>query len=165
MDLVDAFPSLPVPAPAPQNPWKQTTIETQLALRDERSTVSMTDNPYATSLASMQSDLASMVTSIMTLNEQQRAEDRKQYEEREADREAQRKIVDDKQTEWRRDDLRRMEKLEERGVTTTNAILQMMQQMCQGTGLLVQQPPSQATATVPILVPPQPQTTNSKQNR
>ena len=117
----------------------------------------MTDNSYATSLESLQSDMASRVTSIMTLNKQQRAEDRKLYEDQEADREAQCKVVDDKQDAERRDDLRRMEKLEERSGTTANAMLQLMQQMCQGNGLQVQQPPSQVIATEPIVVPPQPQ--------
>ena len=87
----------------------------------------MTDNSYATSLASIQSDLASMVTSIMTVNKQERAKDRKLYEDREANREAQRKLVDDKRDEERRDDLRRIEKLEERSGNTAQAILQMMQ--------------------------------------
>ena len=154
-EIVDAFPSLPALAPAPPNPWKQTTTETQLALRDEQSTVSMTDNSYARSLASIQSDLASMVTSIMTVNKYERAKDRKQYEDREANHEAQRKLVDDKRDEERQDDLRRMKKLEERSGNTAQAILQMMQQMCQGNGLQVQQPPSQAIAPVPIIVPPQ----------
>ena len=105
-EMVGAFPLLSARAPAQPNPLKQTTTENQLALRDERSTVSMTDNSYATSLASLQSDMASMVTSIMTLNEQQRTEDRKLYEDREADREAQRKVVDDKRDAERQDDLR-----------------------------------------------------------
>ena len=154
-EMADAFSSLPAPAPVPPNPWKQTPTETQLALRNERSTVNMTNNSSATSLASTQSDLPSMVTSIMTVNKQERAKDRKLYEDWEANREAQRKLVDDKQDEERRDDLRRMEKLEERSGNTAQAILQMMQQMCQGNGLQVQQPPSQAIATVPIVVPPQ----------
>ena len=45
-EVADMFPSLPAPAPAlaPPNSWKQTLIETQLALRNDQSTVSMTDN-------------------------------------------------------------------------------------------------------------------------
>ena len=90
-DMTDAFPALPAPALAPPNPWKQTTTENQLALRDERLTVSMTDNSYATSLATIQSDMASMLTGIMTANEQERKKERKIYEDREEDHEAQRK--------------------------------------------------------------------------
>ena len=80
----------------------------------------------------------------------------KLYEDREANREAQRKLVDDKRDEERRDDIKRMEKLEERNGNTAQAILQMLQQMCQGTGPQVQQPPSQAIAQVPPAVPPPP---------
>ena len=50
-----------------------------------------------------------------------------------------------------------MEKLEERSETTANAMLQLMQQMCQGNGLQVQQPPSQAIAPVPPALQPPPQ--------
>ena len=103
--MAGAFPLLLPSVPPPQNPWRQTPTENQLALRDERSTVSMTDNSFTTSLASLQSDIASMLTSIVTLNDKQRAEDRKRYEDREADREAQRKIVDDKRDAERRDDI------------------------------------------------------------
>ena len=76
-----SFPLLSKPAPAVPNPWKQTTTENQLALREERSTVSMTDNLHATSIATLQSDMSRMLTSIVTMNEQQRAEDKKRYEE------------------------------------------------------------------------------------
>ena len=76
-ETTDAFPALPAPVlpPAP-NPWKQNTPENQLALRDDRSTVSMTDALYATSLATIQSDMVSMLTGIITA------------EDREANREA-----------------------------------------------------------------------------
>ena len=103
--MAGAFLLLLPPAPAPPNPWKQTTTKYQLALRDERSTVSMTDNSYTTSLASLQSDMASMLTSIVTLNDKQHTEDRKLYEDRAADCKAQRKIVDDKRDAERGDDL------------------------------------------------------------
>ena len=73
-----------------------------------------------------------MLTGIMTVNEQERAKERKMYEDREANREAQRKLIDDKRDEERRDDIKRIEKLEERNGNTTNVILQMMQQMYQG---------------------------------
>ena len=56
----------------------------------------MTDNFFATTLASIQSDMASMVTSVMAVNKQELAKERKVYKDREADREAQRKIINDK---------------------------------------------------------------------
>ena len=154
-EMTDMFPSLP--PLAPPNPWKQTPTETQLTLRDEQSTVNMTDNSYATSLASIQSDLASMVTIIMTVNKQERAKESKLYEDRKANHEAQRKLVDDKRDEERQDSSRRMEKLEERSGNTAQTILQMMQQLCQGNGPQVQQPPSQAITPVPLAVLPPPQ--------
>ena len=51
------------------------------------------------------------------------------YEDQEANREAQRELIDDKQDKERRDDIKRMEKLEERNGNTANVILQMIQQM------------------------------------
>ena len=80
--------------------------ENQLALRNERSTVSMTDNSYVTSLAFIKSDLESMLTGIMTVNEQERAKERKMYEYREANREAQCKLINDKRDAERRDDIK-----------------------------------------------------------
>ena len=65
-------------------------------------------------------------------------------------------MIDDKRDQERRDDIKRMEKLEERNGNTANAILQMMQQMYQGNGQ-VQQQPSQAIATVPQAVGSSPQ--------
>ena len=105
---------------------------------DERSTVSMTDNSYATSLTSVQSDMASMLIGIMTVNKQERAKGRKVYKDREANREAQHKLIDDKRDKERRDDIKQMKKLEERNGNTANAILQMMQQMHQGNGQVQQ---------------------------
>ena len=154
-EVADMFPSLL--APAPTNSWEQTPPENQLALRDDRSTASMTDNYFATTLASIQSDMARMVTTIMAVNEQERGKERKVYEDRKADREAQRKIVDDKRDEERRDDIRRMEKLEERNGNTAQAILQMMQQMCQETGPQIQHQSSQAIAQVSPALPLPPQ--------
>ena len=49
-----------------------------------------------------------------------------------------------------------MEKLEEQSGNTAQAILQMMQQMCQGIGPQVQQQSSQAIAPVPPTLPPPP---------
>ena len=40
--------------------------------------------------------MASMLTGIITANKQERANERKVYEEREANREAQQKMIDDK---------------------------------------------------------------------
>ena len=125
--MVGSFPLLSPPVPVVPNPWKPTTTENQLALREERSTVSMTDNSFTTSIATLQSEMSRMLTSMVTLNEQQRAADQKRYEEREIAREAQRKIIDDKRDADRQDDLRRMEKLEGRNETTSNALLQMLQ--------------------------------------
>ena len=86
----------------------------------------MTNNSFATTLASIQSDMARMVTTIMAVNEQERAKERKVYEDREAVREVQRKLANDKRDEERRDDLRRTKKLEKRSGNTSQAMLQMM---------------------------------------
>ena len=88
-----------------------------------------------------------MLTGIMTVNKQERAKERKMYEDREANREAQRKLIDDKRDKERRDDIKRMEKSEERNGNTTNAILQMMQQMYQGNGQVHQQQNKPRTPT------------------
>ena len=65
-------------------------------------------------------------TGIMTVNKQERAKEREMYEDREANREAQCKLIDDKRDKERQDDIKRMGKLEERSGNTANAILQMM---------------------------------------
>ena len=71
-------------------------------------------------------------------------------------REAQRKLIDDKRHQERRDGIKRTEKLVEWNGNTAKALLQMMQQMHQGNGQ-VQQQPSQVIAPVPQVVgsPPQ----------
>ena len=76
----------------------------------------MTDNLYARSLASIQSDLENMLKGIMTVNKQEHAKEGKMYEDRKANYKAQRKLIDDKQDKERRDDIKRMEKLEERRI-------------------------------------------------
>ena len=92
----DWFPSLPATMTA--NSWKQTPPENQLALfgkshhpGDNRSLVSMTDNSFATTLASIQSKMASVVTTIMAVNEQERAKERQVYDERRKEEEKSRK--------------------------------------------------------------------------
>ena len=92
--MAGVFSSLPPPTSAPTNPWTQPTPENQLALREDRSTVSMSDNSFTTSLASLQLEMSRMLTSIMTQGEQQRAADKKIYDDRETVRKAQCKIID-----------------------------------------------------------------------
>ena len=89
--MTDAFPALPAPAlPLPSNLWKQNTLENQLAVRgDDRSTISMTDVSYATSLASIQSDMASMLSGTIAAIQQDNTKERREYKERDTNREAQ----------------------------------------------------------------------------
>ena len=133
-DMVDAFPALPAPARTP-NPWKQTPPENQLAVRDDRSTASMTDASFATTLKSVQSNMASLLSGTIAAIQQDNTNERRasvvreaqrevQQKEREAARETQRKQV-------RSDNLRRLAKVEERNDSTQQALLQLMQQMAQ----------------------------------
>ena len=94
----------------------------------------------------IQSNMASMLTGIITANEQERAKERNEYEEREANREAQRKLeyeereanreaqrklIDDKRDKDRSYYIKRLEKLEEMNGNTARALLEMMQQKSQ----------------------------------
>ena len=54
-----------------------------------------------------------------------------EYEEREANREAQRKLIDDKRDKDRSYYIKRLEKLEEMNGNTARALLEMMQQKSQ----------------------------------
>ena len=88
-DMTDEFPALRPPA-LPANPWKQNTTENQLAVRgEERSTVSMTDASYAASLASIQTDMASLLSGTIATIQADNAKERRAYEERETNRENQ----------------------------------------------------------------------------
>ena len=90
-DMADAFPAIPAPAPT-RNPRKQTPPDNQLAVRgDDRSTVTMTDASFATTLKSVQSDMASLLSGTIAAIQQDNAKERKASEEREAQREVQRK--------------------------------------------------------------------------
>ena len=134
-DMVDAFPALPAPAPT-SNPWKQTPPENQLAVRgDDRSTVTMTDASFATTLKSVQSDMASLLSGTIAAIQQDNAKERIASEEREAQREVQRKereaARETQRKQERSDDLRRLAKVEERNNSTQTTLLQLMQQMAQ----------------------------------
>ena len=88
-EMTNEFLALPPPA-LPSNPWKQNTTENQLAVHgDERSTVSMTDTSYATSLASIQTDMASLLSGTIATIQADNAKERRAYEERETNRENQ----------------------------------------------------------------------------
>ena len=150
-DMVDAFPALPAPAP-PQNPWKQTTPENQLAVRgDDRSTVSMTDASFATTLKSVQSDMASLLSGTIAAIQQDNAKERRASEEREANREVQRQereaTRETQRNQERSDDLRRLAKVEERNESTQTALLQLMQQMAQQSGQVMMSVPPAAGTT------------------
>lgn len=137
------FPSLPATTTT-TNPWKQTPLENQLSLLskshhpgDDQSLASTTDNSFATTLASLQSEMASVVTTIIVVNEQECAKEKQVYKDRRKEEEkswkeaqtvhkVQHKLNDDKWAEVRRDDLKRFEKLEERRGSTGHAILGMM---------------------------------------
>ena len=127
-DLLDDFPSLPSPASA----WKTQQPENWIALlgnphqsNDDRSLINMNDQSLANTFASFRSEMTSVVTTMMEVNNQEWAKERKEYEDRrkvedqqqtkaEERREVQRKADEVKREQERRDDIKRMEKLEER---------------------------------------------------
>ena len=129
-DAADAFPALPAPPPR-NNPWKQNPPENQLAVRgDDRSTVTMTDASYATTLQSVQSDMASLLSGTIAAIQQDNAKARLESEEQEEERERQRQereaTREVQRNQERSNDLRRLEKLEERNDSTHQALLQLM---------------------------------------
>ena len=67
--------------------------------------------------------MASMLISFISSNKKERAKERKMYKNREADLEAQHKLIDDKRDQERRNDIKRMEKLEDRNGNTATALL------------------------------------------
>ena len=112
-DVADAFPALPAPPPR-NNPWKQNPPENQLAVRgDDRSTVTMTDASYATTLQSVQSDMASLLSGTIAAIQQDNAKARLESEEREEERERQRlereATREVQRNQERTNDLRRLE--------------------------------------------------------
>ena len=126
-DLLDEFPSLSSPA----NAWKTLQPENRIALlrnphqpNDDRLLISMNDQSLANAFASFRTEMTSVVTTMMEVNNQERAEERQEYEDRrkvedqqrteaEERREAQRKADEVKREEECRDDIKRMEKVEE----------------------------------------------------
>ena len=167
----NTFLSLPTIMTA--NPWKQTQPENQLALfgnshhpGDDQSLVSMTDNSLATTLASIQTELACVVTTMMAVNEQERTKERQVYKDRrkkerksrkeaEVVRDAQRKLDNEELAGERRDGLKQLEKLEDQRESNDLLILEMVQYMCRRTTTQPTQPTTHQ-ATLPVPVPPPP---------
>ena len=150
-DMVDAFPALPAPA-RPRNLWKQTTPENQLAVRgNDRSTVSMTDESFATTLKSVQSDMASLLSWTILAIQQDNAKERIASKERETNREVQRQEREAARELQRNqessNDLQRLAKVEERNDSTQTALLQLMQQMAQQSRQVIMPVPQAAGTT------------------
>ena len=127
-DILDEFPTLP----APSNAWKTQQPENQLALlgipnpnNDDQSLISNNDGSLANTLATFETNLTTVVTTMLELNNHERARERKEDNDRrkiedqqraevEERREAQRKADDTKREQERRDEYKRMGKLEDR---------------------------------------------------
>ena len=126
---------------------------------DDRSTVSMTDASFATLLQSIQSDMASMLSGTIAAIQQDNAKERRAYEERETNREAQRQereaTREAQRNKERSDDLKRLAKVEERNEATQTALLQMIQQMSPPANQVPQQPSQVMTSVPPAAGTPQ----------
>jgi len=83
----------------------------------------MNDHSLATTLASFRTEMTSVVTTMMEVNEKERAKERQVYKDRrkvedqqrteaEEHREVQQKADDEKRAGDQRDDIKRLEKLE-----------------------------------------------------
>ena len=113
--------------------------------------------------------MASIVTTMMTVNEQERVKERQVYEDRrkkedqrrneaEKARQAQRKLDDEKRAGEQRDDIKRLEKLKERRYSDQQKnellILKMMQHLYRETTAQPQPLPSTPHVTMPLQSPP-----------
>ena len=113
--------------------------------------------------------MTNVVTTMMMVNEKERARERKVYGDRrkeedqqrteaEEQREAQRKLDDEKRAVKQRDDIKRLEKLEERRQSDQQKhellIVELMQNLYRGTSAQTQPQPSTAYVTVPLPYPP-----------
>ena len=79
-DLLDEFPSLPSPA----NAWKTQQPENRIALldnphqaNDDRLLFSMNDQSLANTFVSFRTEMTNVVTTMMEVNKQERAQERK----------------------------------------------------------------------------------------
>ena len=107
-----------------QNAWKPINPPTHQALllgnpqprqNDDCSLTSNTDNAsLANTLATFETNITSVITTIFEQQNNQRAIERKDAADAEAKREEQRKADNIVREQWHRDEVQRMEKLEER---------------------------------------------------
>ena len=122
----------PATASSPPNSWKTPRPVNQSALlgnhhpshNDDRSLISNNDASLANTLATFETNLTTVVTTLFELNNKERARERREYAdqrkidkqqrfEAEAKREEQCKADNIIREQWHRDNVQRMEKLEE----------------------------------------------------
>ena len=103
----------------------------------------MTDASYAASLASIQTDMASLLSGTIATIQEDNAKERRAYEERETNRENQRQeqetARETQQNKEKSNDLKRLAKVEERNKATQNVLMQLVQQMSQQNNYIQQQ--------------------------
>ena len=109
----------------PQPPNQLALASTPQQSNDDQSLISMNDQLLANTFASFCSEMTTVITTLLEANKQERADERKDYEEMrkienqqrdevEQKREEQRKGDEIKRVAEHRDDILRMEKLEKR---------------------------------------------------